>query len=131
MDLNRKVNNWTAPVTDQDISNCNTSSRVQAWIGSLHSNVLCHYIAVKVLNWCSLYCFWLSLYPLGSSVANIYRGDNTLLLNLLTHCTGSLHTAVRLVYNPFSQFGPQLELYSQLQLSLWSDLITCGVPNST
>ena len=40
-------------------------------------------------------------------------------------------TAVRLVYNPFSQFGPQLELYSQLQLSLWSDPIALGVPNST
>ena len=32
-------------------------------------------------------------------------------------------TAVHLVFNPFSQFVPQLELYSQLQLSLWSDPI--------
>ena len=32
-------------------------------------------------------------------------------------------TAVQLVFNPFSQFVPQLELYSQLQLSLWSDPI--------
>ena len=39
-------------------------------------------------------------------------------------------TAVLLVYNPFSQFGPQLELYSQLQLSLWSDPIALGVPNT-
>ena len=39
-------------------------------------------------------------------------------------------TAVRLVYNPFIQFGPLLELYSQLQLSLWRDPISWGVPNS-
>ena len=68
----------------------------------------------------------------------------------LCHCTAACHkgatvsifmslfkqpiTAVRLVYNPFSQFGPQLELYPQLQLSLWSDPIALGVPirlNST
>ena len=29
--------------------------------------------------------------------------------------------AVQLVFNSFSQFGPQLELYSQLVMSLWSD----------
>ena len=40
-------------------------------------------------------------------------------------------TAVQLVFNTFSQFVSQLELYSQLQLSLWSDLIALGVPNST
>ena len=39
-------------------------------------------------------------------------------------------TAVWLVYNPFGEFAPQLELYSQLQLSLWSDPIGIGVPNS-
>ena len=43
---------------------------------------------------------------------------------------GQEGTAVRLVYNPFSQFGPQLELYSQLQLSLWIGPIALGVPNS-
>ena len=37
-------------------------------------------------------------------------------------------TAVQLVYNPFSQFISQVELYSQLQLSLKSDPITLGVP---
>ena len=31
-------------------------------------------------------------------------------------------TAIQIVFNP-SQFVPQLELYSQLQLSLWSDPI--------
>ena len=40
-------------------------------------------------------------------------------------------TAVQLVYNPFSQFVSQLELYSQLQLSLQSDPIGLGVPIST
>ena len=44
------------------------------------------------------------------------------------HVTG---TAVQAVYNPFSQFVPQLELYSQLQLSLQSDHIALGVPIST
>ena len=33
-------------------------------------------------------------------------------------------TAVQLVFNPFSQFVPHLELYSQLKLSLWSDPLT-------
>ena len=42
----------------------------------------------------------------------------------------ALFTAVWLVYNPFSQLGPQLTLYSQLQLSLLSDPITLGFPNS-
>ena len=40
-------------------------------------------------------------------------------------------TAVQLVFNPFSQFVPQLELYSLLQLSLWSDPIAFSVPKST
>ena len=40
-------------------------------------------------------------------------------------------TAVQLVFNPFSQFVPQLELYSQLQLSLWSDPIVVSVSKST
>ena len=39
-------------------------------------------------------------------------------------------TAVRLVYNPISQISPQLKLYSQLQLSLWNDLIALGAPYS-
>ena len=42
-----------------------------------------------------------------------------------------LVTAVQPVFNPFNQFVPQLELYSQLQLSLWNDPITLVVPNST
>ena len=37
---------------------------------------------------------------------------------------------IRLVYNPFSQFVPQLEVYFQLQLSLWRDPIALGVPYS-
>ena len=40
-------------------------------------------------------------------------------------------TAVKLVFNPLSQCVPQLELYSQLQLSLWSDPIAFSVPRST
>ena len=40
-------------------------------------------------------------------------------------------TTVQLVFNPFSQFVPQLELYSQLQLSLSSDHIAFCVPKST
>ena len=40
-------------------------------------------------------------------------------------------TAVQLVFNPFSQLVPQLELYSQLQLSLWSDPIAFSVPKLT
>ena len=42
-----------------------------------------------------------------------------------------LATAVQPVFNPFSQFVPQLELYSQLPLSLWSDPIALIVPKST
>ena len=41
------------------------------------------------------------------------------------------YTAVQLVFNPVSQLVPQLELYSQLQLSLWSDPIAFSVPKST
>ena len=37
-------------------------------------------------------------------------------------------TAVQLVYNPFRKFVSQAQLYSQLQLSLWSDPITFSVP---
>ena len=44
---------------------------------------------------------------------------------------GQLSTAVQPVFNPFSQFIPQLELYSQLQLSLGSDPIAFSVPKST
>ena len=40
-------------------------------------------------------------------------------------------TAAQLVFNPFSQLVPQLELYSQLQLSLWSDPIAFSVPKPT
>ena len=40
-------------------------------------------------------------------------------------------TAVQLVFNPFSQLVPQLELYSQLQLSIWSDPIAFSVPKLT
>ena len=40
-------------------------------------------------------------------------------------------TAVQLVFNPFSQLVPQLELYSQLQMSLWSDPIVFSVPKLT
>ena len=40
-------------------------------------------------------------------------------------------TAVQLVFNPFSQLVPQLELYSQLQVSLWSDPIAFSVPRPT
>ena len=39
-------------------------------------------------------------------------------------------TAVQLVCNPFIQLVSQLEIYSQLQLSLWSDPITLSAPNS-
>ena len=45
-----------------------------------------------------------------------------------SHCED---TAVHLVFNPFSQLVPQLELYSQLQLSLWSDPIAFIVPKPT
>ena len=44
---------------------------------------------------------------------------------------GTNITAVQLVFNPFSQFVPQLEVYSQFQLSLWSDPIAFSVPKST
>ena len=44
---------------------------------------------------------------------------------------GGAVTAVQLVFNPFSHFFPQLELYSQLQLSLWSDPTMFSVPKST
>ena len=40
-------------------------------------------------------------------------------------------TAVQLGFNPFSQLVPQLELYYQLQLSLWSDPIAFSVPKLT
>ena len=40
-------------------------------------------------------------------------------------------TAVQPVFTPVDQFVPQLELYSQLQLILWSAPITVSVPKST
>ena len=40
-------------------------------------------------------------------------------------------TAVQLVFNPFSQFVPQLVLYCQLQLTLWSYPISLSVSKST
>ena len=40
-------------------------------------------------------------------------------------------TAVQLVYNPFSQFISLAQLYSQLQLGLWSDPIALCVPTYT
>ena len=49
----------------------------------------------------------------------------------VAHIKPRVGTAVQLVFNPFSQFVPQLELYSQLQLSLWSDPIAFSVPKST
>ena len=45
--------------------------------------------------------------------------------------TAAHGTAVQQVFNPFSQFVSLVELYFQLQLSLWSDPISLGVPNST
>ena len=51
---------------------------------------------------------------------------------LKAHSYGKRHnTAVQLVFNPFSQIVPKLEVYSQLQLSLWSDPITFSVPKIT
>ena len=41
------------------------------------------------------------------------------------------YTAVQLVYNPFSLFISQAQLYSQLQLSLQSYPIALSVTNST
>ena len=46
----------------------------------------------------------------------------------VAHIMPRVGTAVQLVFNPFSQFVPQLELYSQLQLSLWSVPIAFSVP---
>ena len=40
-------------------------------------------------------------------------------------------TAVQLVYDPLSRFISLAKLYSQLQLSLWSDPIALGIPIST
>ena len=40
-------------------------------------------------------------------------------------------TAVQRVFYPVSEFVPQLELYSVLQLSLWSDPIDFSVSKST
>ena len=40
-------------------------------------------------------------------------------------------TAVQQVFNPFSPFVPQLELYYQFQLSPWSEPIAFSVPRST
>ena len=42
-------------------------------------------------------------------------------------CPLTIFKAFCLVYNAFSQFGPKVKLYSQLQLSLWSDPIALGV----
>ena len=42
---------------------------------------------------------------------------------MLSRRSNMVSTAVQLVFNPSSQLVPQLELYSQLQLSLWSDPI--------
>ena len=58
-------------------------------------------------------------------------GANWFLGKLKHRKMKSVSTAVQPVFNPFSQFVPQLELYSQLQLSLWSDPIAFSVPKPT
>ena len=50
---------------------------------------------------------------------------------LLKLCLFVSSTAVQLGFNPLSQFVPQLEHYSQLQLSLWNDPIAFCVPKPT
>ena len=51
---------------------------------------------------------------------------------IMTYCAQLVchHSCPPSLY-PFSQFVPQLELYSQLQLSLWSDPIDFSVPKPT
>ena len=66
---------------------------------------------------------------------NSYRGctfaSQPLCLAKLDMLLFSPFTAVQIVYNPFSKSLSQLQLYSQLQLSLQSDPIVLGVPIST
>ena len=64
---------------------------------------------------------------------SLYENEAARLPSIVTveQDLGLAPTGVQLVFNPFSQFAPQLELYSQLQLSLWSDPIAFSVPKST
>ena len=55
----------------------------------------------------------------------------SMIIGPYVNCPSIQSTAVQLVFNPFSQLVPQLELYSQLQLSLWSDPIAFSVPKPT
>ena len=55
----------------------------------------------------------------------------TILFRIILDNLSVQYTAVQLVFNPFSQIVPQLELYSQLQLSLWNDPIAFSVPKLT
>ena len=47
----------------------------------------------------------------------------------ITFFTQGRITAIQPVFNPFSQFVPQLELHFQLKLSLWSDPIAFSALN--
>ena len=62
----------------------------------------------------------------GQKPKVILNKFNSFIENVQTYLT-----AVQLVFNPFSQLVPQLKLYSQLQLSLWSDPIAFSVPKPT
>ena len=83
----------------------------------LHCTVInCIVLHYTVLVFTVLYC----------TVIHCIVLHHTLLGFTVLNCT-----AVQAVYNPFIQFVPQLELYSQLQLSLQCDPIALGIPKST
>ena len=64
------------------------------------------------------------------SILTCHIGVNLFLLEIFTSEYLNIK-AVQLVCNPLSQIVPQLNLYSQLQLILWSDPINFSVPKST
>ena len=69
--------------------------------------------------------FFLNIYifKLKQSHSNIFKNGNNLRYRHIT--------AVQLVFNTFSSFVPQLELYSHLPPSVWGDPVTLSVPKST
>ena len=81
----------------------------------------------------SLFQYWKHFYTaiITPVLDHFYITFITQTLATFVNCIHYPNTAVQLVFNPFSQFVPQLELYSQLQLSLWSDPIAFSVSKST
>ena len=108
------------------------------------TKILCTPPSLAFLGWAGCIIKWMHVHSALSTVQGTQYTVNS--TRYTVHITYTVYwildtgywildprhcTAVQLVFNPFSQLIPQLELYSQLQLSLWSDPIACSVPKPT